>query len=96
MRWALTLGCTLGSFVGIGNAQEPPKKKPIDPETVFKKIDKNADRSVSLAELRDHLAAKPPKAAEKAFQAMDADKSGGVSLNEFKAWAKKQAGEKKT
>ncbi len=65
---------------------KPEKPKDHNPEAIFKKLDTNADGSISLDEFKaSPRAQKDPAKAEEIFKKMDADASGGVSLDEFKA-----------
>ncbi len=65
---------------------KPDKPKGPNPEEMFKKLDANADGSVTLEEFKAApKAQKDPAKAEEKFKKMDADSSGGVSLEEFKA-----------
>jgi hypothetical protein len=62
-----------------------PHKRP-EPEKIFKKLDTNADSSLSLDEFKaGPMGKKDPAKAEEIFKKIDADNSGGVSLEEFKS-----------
>ena len=57
-----------------------------NPEEVFKKLDANADGSITLDEFKaGPRAQKDPAHAEEAFKKMDKDGDGKVTLEEFKA-----------
>ena len=70
------------------------KPKP-DPEAVFKKLDTNADSSLSLDEFKASARAKAnPDKAEQVYKKLDKDSDGKVSLDEFKAHPPKKGGPK--
>ncbi len=63
-----------------GEGQRP------DPEAVFKKLDANGDGKVSKEEwMKSPMAQRNEEAAKKRFDAMDTDKDGFLTLDEFKA-----------
>jgi len=81
------LTLALCSFT-FANAQEKKKK---NPEKMFKKMDSDANGTISLDEFK---AAKPKADADKLakrFSKMDADASGEVSMDEFKKFTAKMA-----
>jgi Ca2+-binding EF-hand superfamily protein len=67
-----------------------PKKKKLDPEMLFKKLDANDDGSLSLEEFKKFgemgkgKLAEHPELLEKMFKKLDANNDGKVSLEEFK------------
>ena len=67
-----------------------PKKKKLDPEMLFKKLDANEDGYLSLEEFKKFgemgkgKLAEHPERLEKMFKKLDADNDGKVSLEEFK------------
>lgn len=66
-------------------AGEKPKR---DPEAMFKKMDANADSSLSLDEFKANK--KDAAKAEAAFQKRDKDGDGKLSLEEFTPKKKQQ------
>jgi Ca2+-binding EF-hand superfamily protein len=66
------------------------KKKKLDPEMLFKKLDTNDDGYLSLEEFKKFgemgkgKLAEHPERLEKMFKKLDADNDGKVSLEEFK------------
>lgn len=71
---------------GILFAQD--KKKP-DPEAQFKKLDKDGDGKVSLAEFKGKRTGDKATKAEEQFKKRDKDSDGFLTLEEFKAGGKK-------
>jgi Ca2+-binding EF-hand superfamily protein len=67
-------------------ADDKPKR---DPEEVFKKLDKDGDGKVSLAEFVGKKTGEKATTAETMFKAKDADSDGFLTLDEFKAKKKK-------
>ena len=67
-----------------------PKKKKLDPEMLFKKLDANSDGSLSLEEFKKFgemgkgKLAEHPEMLEKMFKKLDTDNDGKLSLEEFK------------
>jgi Ca2+-binding EF-hand superfamily protein len=67
-----------------------PKKKKLDPEVLFKKLDANDDGSLSLEEFKKFgemgkgKLAEHPEMLEKMFKKLDANNDGKLSLEEFK------------
>jgi Ca2+-binding EF-hand superfamily protein len=73
-------------------ADDPPKsKKRPSVEDVFKKLDQNDDRKVTLDEFKAFPAVKNKDAAAKAFKAADANEDGALSFAEFRDWAERMA-----
>jgi len=71
----------------------PPKRERPNPEEVFKKIDKNADGSIDLAEFKESPMGKRDEAkAEERFKKLDKDSDGKVTLEEFKAGSHRRPG----
>lgn len=62
-----------------------------DPEVMFKKLDGNADGSVSLDEIKaGKMGQKDPAKAEAMFKKKDKDSDGKLTLEEFSAGGKKE------
>ena len=56
------------------------------PEQIFKKLDTNADKLLSLDEFKaSPMAKKNPEKAEEIYKKIDADSNNEVTLEEFKA-----------
>ena len=87
------LGLASFSFGAEGDAKKPEgeKGKPkANPEEAFKKLDKDADGSVSLEEFKaSPRGQKEPAKAEEYFKKKDKDSNGKLTLEEFKAHAPK-------
>ena len=67
-----------------------------DPEAVFKKLDTNADSSLSPDEFKASARAKKtPDKAEEMYKKLDKDSDGKITLEEFKAPPAKKGGKKK-
>jgi Ca2+-binding EF-hand superfamily protein len=83
--------CTLAA-----TAAEAKKGAPkADPETYFKKLDKDGDGCVTLEEFKaSGSAKKDPAKAEEAFKKKDKNGDGKLSLDEFKGGGGKK-GKKK-
>lgn len=101
MKIILTL-CTLAIAGALSlNAADEPKKpggdKPkLNPEEMFKKLDKNGDGSISKEEfLASPGAKKDPAKAEERFKKLDKNGDGKLSLDEFKAGGPKKKPESK-
>ncbi|MFC0606027.1 EF-hand domain-containing protein [Winogradskyella pulchriflava] len=74
------------SFV---TAQERKEKKKANPEEVFKKLDADANGSLSLEEFKAKRSRKgDTEAADAHFKALDKDANGALSLEEFKTRTK--------
>jgi len=98
MKTTITLLSALALATSLSFGQEPtagpkgpkgpgghPGGRP-NPEEIFKKLDANDDKSISLDEFKaGPMGKKDPAKAEEVFKKVDADSSGGVSLEEFKA-----------
>ena len=85
----LTVATVAASFAFGQDA--PPKPERPDrgqrppPEERFKKLDTNADGSLSPDEFKaSPMAQRNPERANEIFKKMDADANGSVSLDEFK------------
>ena len=88
MKRVLTWICLFGflaGLVGSAAAQEkkPEKKKP-DREAAFKKMDKDSDGKLTIAEFKANKKGKALENADKAFARLDKNKDSSVSLEEFK------------
>jgi Ca2+-binding EF-hand superfamily protein len=89
---ALAVACTLLMAGGVRADDDgaKPKKKKLDPEMLFKKLDTNDDGSLSLEEFKKFgemgkgKLAEHPEVLEKMFKKLDADNDGKLSLEEFK------------
>ena len=87
MIGALAIATTLCFGQEGQKPKEPGKGKHPKAEQVFKKMDTNADNSLSLEEFKaGPRAKKSPDKADQIFKKMDSDSSGGVSLEEFKSF----------
>jgi Ca2+-binding EF-hand superfamily protein len=87
-KWAfLTMALACVSFgAAATQAADAPKK---DPEEVFKKLDKDGDGKLTLAEFVGKKEGDKLTAAEAQFKAKDKDSDGFLTLDEFKAKVKK-------
>lgn len=66
-------------------------KKNQDPETAFKRMDKNSDNKLSLEEYMGNTQEADKKTKkENRFKNLDSNKDNFLSLDEFKAGAKKK------
>lgn len=88
---ALAVSLSFAQDAPADPAQEPGKKGGPDkgrrpnPEALFKKLDTNADGSLTLDEFKaGPLGKKDPAKAEAAFKKLDGDADGKVTLDEFK------------
>lgn len=76
--------------VSCGAASTFAADKPkADPEAAFKKMDKDADGSLTEAELVGKKEGDAAEKSKKLFTRLDTNKDGKVSLDEFKARGKK-------
>jgi Ca2+-binding EF-hand superfamily protein len=80
---ALALGVAAPSFA----ADKKPEKTPAER---FKALDKDADGSLSEAEIIGKKTGEMAEKAKKMFAAKDANKDGKLSLEEFSAAPKKK------
>lgn len=89
MTWVCLFGFMAG-LVGHAAAQDkkPEKKKP-DLEANFKKMDKDSDGKLTLAEFKANKKGKGLENAEKLFGRLDKNKDSSLSLEEFKTRGKK-------
>ena len=76
----LALGITT-SGLATANAAQKSKKKP---EDVFKEMDSNQDKKLSLEEYVAGKKGRLKTAAEKIFKTKDKNKDNNLSLEEFK------------
>jgi Ca2+-binding EF-hand superfamily protein len=93
---ALTTTLALLAIAGLSMAAEDGKKKPeggkpkMNPEEMFKKLDKDSNGKVSKEEFLASPGAKKDAAkAEERFGKMDKDKNGSLSLEELTPKKKK-------
>jgi len=83
------------AFAAEGRRGDGDKPRP-DPEAIFKKLDANGDGKISKEEwMKSPMAQKNEEGAKKRFDALDADKDGFVTLDEFKAGRRGGGGEGK-
>lgn len=68
-------------------AEDKPKPTP---EETFKKLDKDSDGKVSLAEYKGKKEGEKAEKAEARFKKLDKDNDGSLTLEEFKAGATKK------
>lgn len=74
--------------------KKPAKGDRPNPEEAFKKLDANADGSVSLDEFKaGPRGKKDPAKAEEAYKKLDKDSDGKLTLDEFKTRGGKKPGE---
>lgn len=78
------------------NAQERDGKRKPNPERIFKKLDADANGSISLEEFKAKRLKGENKAEqiEKRFAKMDADENGEVDMAEFKIALTRMKGRK--
>ena len=70
-------------------------KRP-DPEAQFKKLDTNADSTVSLEEFKaGPMGKKDPAKAEELYKKLDKDSDGKLTVEEFKTRGPRKGGDKK-
>ena len=99
--WSWILVAVVASCIAAGSAWAQDGKKKGDkpkptPEEVFKKLDKENQGKVTLAEFTAR--AKDPQkkeALEKRFKALDKNNDGVLTLDEFKAGMKAHGDRKK-
>jgi phage terminase small subunit len=98
---SLLLSLLLTPAIAMAADTAAPKKpgkggdKRPTPEEAFKKLDANADGTVSLEEFKaSPRGKKDATKAEEAFKKMDKDSDGKLTLDEFKARAAKKEGTK--
>ena len=73
-----------GPVKGPGRLNGP---KPPNPEEIYKKLDANADGSVTLDEFKaGPRAAQDPAKADVIYKKMDANSDGSLTFEEFKAF----------
>ncbi len=77
------------STLTVGAIAQEKKPKP-EPEAAFKKLDKDSDSKLSLAEFTGKREGDKAEMAKKAFEKKDKDKDGFLTLEEFKATPKKK------
>lgn len=71
-------------------AEKKKKKKKQDLDAVFKKLDKDGDKKLTLEEVKGKRTGKKAERAEKLFKRLDKDKDGSLTLEEFKNLKKKK------
>ena len=69
-------------------ADEKPKPTP---EEAFKKLDKDSDGKLTIAEYKGKREGEKAAKAEEFFKKLDKDSDGSVTLEEFKAGMTKKA-----
>jgi len=92
--WSAVVFGIVVAFVSSAFAQDAPKKeghKHPSPQQIFKKLDKDGNGTLTLAELKANERIKDK--AEAIFKRWDANKDGKVCCTEFaKAFAKRHRG----
>lgn len=84
------------SFAEDAKPAKGEGKPKMNPEEAFKKLDKDADGSVSLEEFKaSPKGQKDPAKAEESFKKKDKDSNGKLTLEEFKAHGPKEGKEGK-
>ena len=86
MKILLAIALAFGMSVSVYAADEKPS-----PDEAFKKMDKDSDGKVSLAEFKGKRDGDKATKAEATFKAKDKDSDGFLTLEEFKAGGKKKA-----
>mgnify|MGYP002623484565 FL=1 len=61
------------------------ENKPVDPEKVFERLDKDKDGKLTEAEFLGKREGEAAEKGKKAFARLDKDANGSLSLEEFKA-----------
>jgi Ca2+-binding EF-hand superfamily protein len=84
---SLLSALVLSTGVAMAADEAKPKAK-VDPAEAFKKLDKDADGSISLEEFK--AGQKDPAKAEEMFKKKDKDNDGKLSMEEFSARGKKK------
>ncbi len=90
-------GLALCTSVSVAADEKAAGDKPRrDPEAMFKKLDTNDDKSVSLEEFKaGPMAKRNPDKADENFKKRDKDSNNSLSLEEFKAGQGERRGNKK-
>ena len=87
-KWQLAMFAGLLVSMSLTlSAQAADKPKPT-PEEAFKRLDKNSDGKLDLAEFKGKRDGDKAAAAEKAFKSRDKDGDGFLTLEEYKAGIK--------
>jgi Ca2+-binding EF-hand superfamily protein len=86
MKKLLVMAVLLGLCIPVLAQQ----KKGGNPDEAFKKMDKDGDGKLSLAEFKGKREGDKATKAEATFKAKDKDADGFLSLEEFKAGGKKK------
>jgi len=87
MRKTLSFVMGLALAIGICGVSYAADEK--TPEDVFKKMDKDSDGKISLAEFKGKREGDKATKAEGQFKKLDTNNDGSLSLEEFKARKKK-------